>query len=309
MMSLVFEWTGREDLNAKGKRFHQVVQNIKIEDLKKTSEQSFSFVGFECQEGVRRNKGRLGAKEGPNAIRSMLASIPYHVEKENLFDIGNVRCDDENLEDAQKRLGESVAGIISKQHTPIILGGGHETFYGHYLGVREAIGPDKKIGMINLDAHFDMRIDETPSSGTMFRQILESDAHAGYLVIGIQELGNTEQLFDTAAQLGAQHVKAGEIYPIESTYETIDAFVAAHDVIIYTICTDVIDQSIAPGVSAPAPFGLDAQTVRNITNYVVQQEKFVSMDVSEVNPTYDVDNRTSRFIAYVLAEAISNKNK
>src|SRR5699024_5596398 len=100
MMSLVFEWTGREDLNAKGKRFHQVVENIKIEDLTKTSGQAFSSVGFECRGGVRRNEGRLGAKEGPNAIRSVLASIPYHVEKEYLVDIGNVRCDDENLEDA-----------------------------------------------------------------------------------------------------------------------------------------------------------------------------------------------------------------
>ena len=60
--------------------------------------------------------------------------------------------------------------------TPIIFGGGHETAYGHYLGVRKYIGEDASLGIINIDAHFDLRpYDEQPSSGTMFKQILEHD--------------------------------------------------------------------------------------------------------------------------------------
>ena len=86
--------------------------------------------------------------------------------------------------------------------TPIILGGGHETAYGHYLGVRNYIGKEAKLGIINIDAHFDLRpYNEQPSSGTMFRQILEQDENSSYLVLGIQRYGNTQALFDKADEL------------------------------------------------------------------------------------------------------------
>src|SRR5699024_11664308 len=113
----------------------------------------------ECHEGVRRNKGRLGAKDAPNMIRTQLSSLPYHDTGQKFVDVGNLSCDDEDLEGAQERLGDSVAALLEKNYTPIILGGGHETFYGHYLGVRKQVGAGKKIGMINLDAHFDLRRD------------------------------------------------------------------------------------------------------------------------------------------------------
>lgn len=304
---MTFEWNGRVDNTPESKRFHQVVETTKVDDLEKTDTQAFSLIGFECHEGVRRNKGRLGAKDAPNVIRAQLSSLPYHPTEKKFVDVGNLSCEDKDLEGAQERLGDSVAALLEKHYTPIILGGGHETFYGHYLGVRKHVGPDKKIGMINLDAHFDLRSDPVPSSGTMFRQILERDKHAHYLCIGIQELGNTLELFDTAKKYDVQYVKETDVHPIEDTYDVITTFAKEHDFVIYTICTDVMNQAIAPGVSAPAPFGLDEETVRHVSNHIVQLTNFVSMDVSEVNPSYDLDNRTSRLISYVLADVMQGK--
>lgn len=308
-MSLFFEWSGRNDINAKGKRLHEVVQNVSNNNLQSVSERTFGIVGFESDEGVRRNKGRVGASKAPNEIRSLLANISYHSDNKNVIDIGNVTCVGHDLEGAQAQLGDKVASLIQHRYTPIILGGGHETFYGHYLGVRKALGADKKIGMINLDAHFDLRQDETSSSGTMFRQILESDSNANYLCLGIQELGNTEELFLTADQFNVEYVKAPDLLPLKRTFEIIDDFSNKQDVVIYTICTDVINQANAPGVSAPAPFGLDPKTVREITDHVVKQKAFLSFDVSEVNPKYDVDHKTARLISYILAETLTNLNK
>ena len=59
------------------------------------------------------------------------------------------------------------------------------------------IGEDASLGIINIDAHFDLRsYEEQPSSGTMFRQILEHDENSSYFVLGIQRYGNTQELFD-----------------------------------------------------------------------------------------------------------------
>ena len=306
---MFYEWNGRIDKNAKGKRLHQIVQNVRTEALQEVSDRHFGFIGFECDEGVRRNKGRVGASKAPNEIRKQLANIPYHFSEENIIDIGNVTCIGNDLEGAQRDLGEHVAQLIKHHYTPIILGGGHETFYGHYLGVRKAIESDLTIGIINLDAHFDLRIDKTPSSGTMFRQVLESDEHANYLCIGIQELGNTEQLFLTAETLQAEYILEKDITPLENTFQKIDNFIEKNDVIIYTICTDVINQIAAPGVSAPAPFGLEPTIVRKITEYIVKQDKFLSIDISEVNPDYDVANKTVRLVSYLIAEIVTHLNK
>lgn len=305
---MFYEWTGRVDENAKGKRLHQIVQNTNIDDIEKATDTTFGIVGFECEEGVRRNQGRLGAAKGPNQIRKQLASTPFHANKENVIDVGNVACIGTALEQAQQKLGDHVAKLIQHYHTPIILGGGHETFYGHYLGARKALGPDKKIGLVNLDAHFDLRKDDQPSSGTMFRQILETDKNANYLCVGLQRLGNTEQLFDTAKELNVKYILETDLEPLEGTFDKINKFAEEQDVIIYTICTDVINQASAPGVSAPAPFGLNPEVVRAITKHVVCQENFLSFDVSEVNPIYDVADKTSRLIGYIIAEVLMHLN-
>lgn len=305
---MFYEWTGRVDENAKGKRLHQIVENTNIDDVEKATDISFGIIGFESEEGVRRNQGRMGAAKAPNQIRKQLASTPFHANKKNVIDVGNITCIGTALEQAQQKLGDHIAKLIVHHHTPIILGGGHETFYGHYLGARKALGPDKKIGLVNLDAHFDLRKDDQPSSGTMFRQILETDKNADYLCVGLQKLGNTQQLFDTAKELNVKYILETDLEPLEGTFDKINRFSEEQDVIIYTICTDVINQASAPGVSAPAPFGLNPEVVRAITKHVVCQEKFLSIDVSEVNPTHDVEDKTSRLIGYIIAEVLMHLN-
>lgn len=302
---MFYEWKGRVDPDLKGKRFHQVIKNISVDEIESVDDRAFGLVGFECDEGVRRNKGKLGAKEAPNQLRKQLANIPFHSNESNVIDIGNVTCEGEKLEEAQVALGHQVAELISHQYTPIILGGGHETLFGHYLGVREALGEDKKIGIINLDAHFDLRLDERPSSGTMFKQILERDKQVDYLCIGIQALSNTEQLFETAKSYNVKYIFESEL---ASSFDKIDSFVKQQDIVMYTICTDVINQAFAPGVSAPAPFGMHPELVRELTKHIVTQEKFLSMDVSEVNPKQDVGEMTSRLMSYIISEVCMHLN-
>ena len=307
-MYLFYEWSGRVDEGSKGKRFHQVVRNQSIDDIEAVTEETFALIGFECDEGVRRNKGNLGAAQAPNSMRKQLASIPYHSANDNVIDLGNLACRGTDLEGAQAELGRRVAKLIEGKYTPIILGGGHETLYGHYLGVRQAVGKDKKIGIINLDAHLDMRLDQRPSSGTMFRQILEADKAADYLCVGLQTLGNTEELFKTANTYNVKYILQTELSDLRAAFEKIDAFAQAQDVLMYTICTDVINQAAAPGVSAPAPFGIQPETLRALTRRIVNQSNFISLDVSEVNPKRDIGEMTSRLMSYVISEVMLELN-
>lgn len=309
------QWQGRIDhpTNRVSFRYHQVVEPINIQEIEECTTPTSTIIGFECEEGVRRNQGRLGAAAAPNAIRSSLSSLPWVLPTENkLQDAGNIACKDTHLEEAQIELGKAVTNILNSKSKCIVLGGGHETLYGHYLGIREAIGPEKKLGIINIDAHFDLRSYEIePSSGTMFRQILEQDTNASYFVLGIQRYGNTMELFEKADELGVHYIYEDELITDTSQlYKSeIQEFIDNHDAVLLTLCTDVLNAAFAPGVSAPSPFGLSPQIVRSIIQFVTSHDKTLSFDICEVNPSLDEGGRTTKLGAYFVNEAIVSFKK
>ncbi len=203
-------WRGRYD-GPEARRFHEVTQCIDLRErprLRSTSH-SYAIIGFCCDEGIRRNQGRPGATQGPAHCRSSLSNIPVDkVDDFILYDLGDIHCVEHLLEESQIALGHVVSWVIDHGIKPIVIGGGHETAYGHYLGVAKSY-PHADTAIINFDAHFDLRplLDGGKgSSGTPFTQIAqhrtERRMNFNYYCIGIQQFGNTPLLFRKAKELG-----------------------------------------------------------------------------------------------------------
>ncbi|WP_404322777.1 formimidoylglutamase [Cytobacillus firmus] len=310
-------WCGRIDSETDplSYRVHQQVKLLDLTaDIKEVGTgKSFGLIGFKCDEGVRRNQGRRGAAKAPEEVKRAMAKFPWHLQMNTkVFDAGDIECVGGNMEEAQTELGETVSILLKKGVTPFIIGGGHETFYGHYLGVREYLGPDASIGIINIDAHFDMRpYEQQTSSGTMFKQILDQDQNCGYLAAGIQKLGNTAALFETARKYKVSYIVEEQLSSPDTSgaLKQLDDFAAKYDNLILTLCTDVIHSSFAPGVSAPSPFGLEPKKVRELIRYIVSKEKTISFDVCEVNPDFDSGNKTIALAAHFIKEGLMYFNK
>ncbi|WAA13160.1 formimidoylglutamase [Fervidibacillus halotolerans] len=266
------------------------------------------ILGFESDEGVRRNQGRVGAKQAPDEIRKFFAQIPVPNTPLSLFDLGNIACEKDRLEAAQHELGKTIQHLLQRDVFPLILGGGHETAYGHYLGVRSFLGDAPTIGIINIDAHFDLREGKKPSSGTMFRQILEEDGKVDYFVLGIQRFGNTEKLFQTAEKYNCKYLLEEEVDHFDVTFEKIQQFANRHDYVFLTLCFDAIDSSYAPGVSAPSPFGLHPKTVRKLLRMIARLPNLLSFDISEVNPVTDESGKTAKLASLLIADFIHNRS-
>ncbi|GEK33005.1 formimidoylglutamase [Kurthia sibirica] len=299
-------WNGRVDslLIKESYRLHQAVSVIEPTQLS-DAQANIAIVGFSCDEGVRRNKGRLGAAQGPNALREGLSSIPLIEENMvSIVDLGNIECEGRQLEAAQVELGKIVAQSLKTDTATIILGGGHETLYGHYLGVREAYGKEAVIGLVNIDAHFDLRdYDEETSSGTMFKQILDEDKKAKYFVCGIQRYGNTQALFNRADAFDVTYLYEDTMTEADLAME-FDHFSQQCDVLLMTLCMDVIDAAHAPGVSAPSVFGLHPKAVRKIIQLITNNDKTTSFSICEVNPSLDQGGLTVKLGAYLTNEAM-----
>ena len=91
-------------------RVSVIIKSLNWLDIEQVSG-GCAIIGFECEEGVRRNKGRLGAAKAPNALRSGLANLPWRFpETARLFDVGNIACAGEELETAQQATRRSGDG-------------------------------------------------------------------------------------------------------------------------------------------------------------------------------------------------------
>ncbi len=308
-------WQGRDD----GIAHERLFQSIECLDLNTsvtpTSTQNgrhYALLGFSCDQGVIRNQGRPGAKNAPAAIRKRLANLPLH-QTASVTDVGDIVCR-RSLATAQQQLGTTVAELLEQGYSPLVLGGGHETAWGHFQGI-DAAGLSEDIGIINFDAHFDLRpllADGDGSSGTPFLQIAEQQQAKqrdfNYLCLGIQPLANTRSLFETAEEFGCQYILAEDFYLQDQAdiMRMIQRFLDAHSRIYLSICLDVFSAAHAPGVSAPQAFGLLPQHVLFYLRMIAHSGKVVSMDVVELSPPFDRDDITATLAAQLLLEYISS---
>ena len=296
------DWSGRVDEadGERARRWHQVVHPRDV------AEAPVSLLGFGCDVGVTRNLGRAGAAAGPMALRKALANVAVHGLAQ-VDDLGTVSCDGDALERAQAEYGEVASSVISAGGVPVGLGGGHEIAFASYLGLDGAVVPGESVGILNFDAHFDLRGGDRASSGTPFRQVLEHAAATGrraeYLCLGVSRFANTAALFDRAKALGVRWVEDGdcreECFP--ALRGEIEALLARVDHLYLTVCLDVFPAAAAPGVSAPSALGVAPALVERLLDPVTASGKLRVADVAELNPRHDIDGRTARLAARLVA--------
>ena len=300
-------WTGRVD-TADGPhalRWHQMVKPLTAD-----AEPGIALIGFACDEGVRRNQGRVGAKDGPKAIRAALANLAWH-QAQSVYDAGDVRCDDGDLEGAQARLAEVVASVIEAGHRPFILGGGHETAWGTFQGVMAVTPPNLDVGIINFDAHLDLRADEPGTSGTPFNQMAQwceaNDRKFSYLCVGMSMASNTAGLFERAEALGARFVPDFVFDPPlgENLFMYLQDFIDSVSSVYISLDLDVLPTETMPAVSSPAAHGVPLGWVESLLRWVQRVHKTVAMDIVELNPALDTNQNSARVAARLAWQVVS----
>lgn len=310
-------WTGRVDAadGDAGRRWHQVVQAY--DD---SAAPGLALIGFACDAGVARNHGRVGAAEGPATLRRALASLPWAATRHvPLLDAGDVGCAGDALEQAQQALGQRVADVLSRGHWPLVMGGGHEVAWGSFQGLAAGLRGPARVGVVNFDAHFDLRKPlegGRGTSGSPFVQIADALASKGspfrYLCIGVSPASNTPALFATAAARGSEWLLDEDLVwsELPRALDQVDRFAASVDVIQLSLCLDVFPGSVAPGVSAPAARGLPVDVGFVLLRRLLDRAglaprggKVVLAEIAELNPRFDRDGCTARLAARLAFEA------
>ncbi|MDA8374337.1 MAG: formimidoylglutamase [Actinomycetota bacterium] len=270
-----------------------------------------AVIGFACDAGVVRNHGRPGAAGGPAALRAQLGGLASHLAHP-LYDAGDVTCVGDGLEQAQAELSTAIAALIGNGHRPVVLGGGHEAAWGSYLGIRSALHARGEgaegLAVVNIDAHFDLRSSDRPSSGTPFRQMagtsLSDGARFHYFCLGVSEAANTAALFRTAEEIGATYLTDMQMQEVPR--DLLAEIAHAFEQIYLTVDLDALPSSAMPAVSAPAALGVPPAVVLECVRTLRDSGKLILSEVAELNPAYDIDNRGAGLAARVVYEMIGD---
>ena len=276
-----------------------------------TNEIKVGIIGVPTDEGVKRNGGRIGAKNGPDAIRTeFYKRTPFVVGKEKspvtvpVFDFGDIKIG-KTLEETHDRLSEVIHSLVSAKIIPIVLGGGHDIAYPNFVGFSKG---KQTVGVINIDTHLDYRkAIPKRNSGTSFRQMLDqhqSPLNAMNLVeIGIQSFANSADHYSELIERGATVFSLRDVRT-EGIAKTLDLAyelaTSSTDSLYISFDLDAVNSADAPGVSASLPTGLTAEEFLTVALFAGKRRKTKLIDIVELNPKYDVDGRTAKLAAIAI---------
>lgn len=232
--------------------------------------------------------GRKGARLAPDAIRAQLRKLKAE-RPARWRDLGNARMPDDPI--AAGGVAErAMRAALGTRGFPVALGGDHSLTYGL---VRAVAAEHPGLTVVNLDAHLDVREAKTPNSGTSFRRLVDDGIVKGdrILEFGIRPFANSPKYLQWAKRAGIQVVFADETDPAVASGIAGPIYVS--------LDIDVLDETAAPGVSAPTPGGWATSMLFAMLRALAERD-VVAMDVVETCPPLDVDDRTARAAAYAI---------
>ena len=283
---------------------------------------------------------RRGVDMGPSAIRyaglkSRLQRLGYTVH-----DRGNVPVAD-RAESAEAADGESTARIRQRAHhvmeieramialagmveeierrgsLPIVLGGDHSIAMGTLAGIRKA---GRRPGVIYIDAHGDINTPETTPSGNVHgmplavavglatepfaKELRGSVDGAACVLLALRDVDPDESRNIKKAGVTAITMADIDRLGMSAAMERAIAVASKGDGIHLSLDVDAIDPDEAPGVGTPVRGGLTYREAQLAMEMLATSGKLRSLEVAEVNPILDRENRTAQLAVELIASAL-----
>jgi arginase len=284
---------------------------------------------------------RRGVDMGPSTLRiaqlaDRLRALGHEVE-----DVGNLRIPDRasipgvtspldllpTITQVCRDVSAATAQSIRDGYAPLVLGGDHSLGAGSVAGVATAFAEQgKRLGLLWLDAHGDLNTPSSTLSGNVHGMPVAhllghgDDAMARIAcpwpavrpehtaLVGIRDLDPAER--EHAKQFGIRVFTMREVDERGLKAVMEDALAIAGngtDGVHVSLDADWIDPSEAPGVGTPVRGGATYREAHLAMEMLADPGRLVSMDVVEINPVLDHNNRTAELIVELVGSAFGQR--
>jgi arginase len=220
------------------------------------------------------------------------------------------------------KVAVEVSSAINRKSFVGVFGGDHSCAIGTWSGVAEAFAPRGRIGLIWIDAHMDSHTPQTSPSGEMhgmpvacllgkgedklcrignvFPKLLPQHlcligvrSYEGEEAQLLQQLGVRVYTMDDVHRIGMSNV-------IAQARELVSQGTVAYGI---SVDLDSLDPLDAPGVGSPVVGGLHAEELIDAIRPLRGDTNFVALEIAELNPTMDIEQRTATLALDLLGVA------
>lgn len=281
----------------------------KIEGIKDFAGMSI-LAGYPDDEGIKRNGGRLGARDAPNTIRKYFYKMTPALLSPILpkfSDTGDLDIEG-SLEERQARAIAEAKKFLAKGARWIGLGGGHDWGYVDGTAFLDSFKENPLI--INFDAHMDVRpMSKGTNSGTPFFQLLSRPDPFEFLEIGLQSQCNSKAHLAWLKEKGGKSLFYDELlHSTQSQSEKILNFleepIRRRRSAYVSVDIDAFSSTYAPGCSQSFATGLTPDDFFRVLEVLKQRLDIKVFGIYEVSPALDLDDRTSKLAAQILQRVI-----
>ncbi|MGI8704927.1 MAG: arginase family protein [Sphingomicrobium sp.] len=248
----------------------------------------------------------------PELLRRTLKRIGrYDVETGRelsipIRDRGDVELSGLSVEQATGPIRDTVAVSVA-EHSLTLLAGGNNAITRPAV---QALGmPLDKVGLITLDAHFDMRdLDEGLSNGNPVRALMEDGLQGRNIAqIGLASFSNSARMHHDAIAAGNLVVTMDDVRRdgIRAAVDRAADHLTNCEALVVDCDIDVIDRSQMPGAPGARPGGM------NVADFFWAVRAFAGLgrvrviDLTEWDPSLDQTDLSALTAARWVAECVA----
>ncbi len=258
---------------------------------------------------------RVGARFGPEAIRSVSALLRHHNEVLDVsifdhcsvVDYGDLPVNPGYIEDSYKMIEEGLLPILDGGVTPIMLGGDHSVTLPELRAMAKTHGP---VALIHFDSHTDTgdkRFGRKYTHGTPFKRAVEEEL---ILVDHSIQAGMRGSIYSRDSLDDARKMGFDLVTTVEAQEQGIDELIhrirdrAGDAKAFVSFDIDFVDPAYAPGTGTPEVGGFTSREALRVVRGLRDLD-LVGFDLVEVLPQYDPSQITALLAANIVYEFIS----
>jgi formiminoglutamase len=248
----------------------------------------------------------------PELLRRTLRRIGrYDVEtgrelQTRVADRGDVEIAGLSIEDATPRIIDAIAASAEAHALTLLAGGNNAVTRPSVLGLG---GDLDDIGLITLDAHFDMRdLDQGLGNGNPVRALIEDGLPGANIAqVGLAGFANSRAMHEDALQAGNLVITIGDVRSggISHAIDRALDHVSHCDVIVIDCDIDVIDRSQFPAAPGARPGGMRVEDFFYAVRRLASDPRVRIIDLVEWDPPLDSTDLSALTAARWVAECLA----